>query len=646
MVRLLIVLLTVTLFIVAAPADLAAQTDDEPAAVAEDAAAEDDVAAEDGAETVEEDAAAEDEDADEASDEVADEEASQDPNADPTPGKAPAAKAKKAKPKHAINRRSGGYVSLLKVFLAWGLFLFWVGTTDWVSRDAQKVRLNFVRWNAIVFGTFIGTFILSWLIPYFWVGFVLLLIAYIAPLATYIILRNKSVDNNKRVLTPSHIRYWFAETVSKIGVKVDSEAVDKHEKGPPVKLTALGGADDRENNVRLLSARQAPGLTDMREIISDGLENRASSIMLDFAQQNVTVRFMVDGVWLGRDPIEREKGDPALEALKILCGLKPEDRQSRQKGTFATEFEYINYESSLVTQGTKTGERAVLQFVDPKIHIETLDELGMRPKMQEQLAEMMSLDKGFLLVATMPSGGLKTATDVVLNSSDRLLREFMAVEDEAKRYEPVENVPVTTYKGANGEGPESVLVKVFRMDPNVVVVRDLVNAETVNMLCQETAEERLIFSTMRAKDGAEALLRVLALGADRDEFAGAATGVLYQRLIRKLCPACKEAYQPPPKVLQQLGIPQGRVQALYRPPQEPEEVCAECGGIGYLGRTAIFELLIVGDTVRKVLKTSPKLDLLRKAAKKDGTLTLQEEGVLMVAKGDTSLPELMRVLKQ
>jgi len=107
---------------------------------------------------------------------------------------------------------------------------------------------------------------------------------------------------------------------------------------------------------------------------------------------------------------------------------------------------------------------------------------------------------------------------------------------------------------------------------------------------------------------------------------------------------------PPPQVLQQLGIPEGRVQAFYRPfqpnPQEPKEPCQVCGGIGYFGRTAIFELLVVGDNVRKALATSPKLDVLRQAARKDGMKSLQEEGVLLVARGVTSLPELMRVLKQ
>jgi type II secretory ATPase GspE/PulE/Tfp pilus assembly ATPase PilB-like protein len=140
------------------------------------------------------------------------------------------------------------------------------------------------------------------------------------------------------------------------------------------------------------------------------------------------------------------------------------------------------------------------------------------------------------------------------------------------------------------------------------------------------------------------------LGVSPQPLAKAIIGVVNQRLVRKLCESCKEAYAPTPQILQQLGIPEGRVQAFYRPPQpnpeEPKEPCQVCGGIGYLGRTAIFELLTVGDTVRNVLATNPKLDVLRQAARRDAMNSLQEEGVLLVAKGVTSLPELMRVLKQ
>jgi type II secretory ATPase GspE/PulE/Tfp pilus assembly ATPase PilB-like protein len=547
-------------------------------------------------------------------------------------------------------RGTGGYLSWIKIIGCWLLFLMWVSTTDWLSIDCQALSLNYLRWNPIVFGTFMAAFVLVWLIPYFWVGFPLLLIAYIAPLATYIILRNKTVDNNRRVLTPEHIRYWLATRLSKIGVKIAAERLDPNEAGPPVKLLAQGGPDERTDTARLLLARQSPGFLTAREIIAAGLAGRAAALMLDYSHQGVAVRRLVDGVWIPAGEVkDRELGDPALESLKLLCGLNPKDRQNRQEGTFVAEYEKIRYDGTFSSQGTQGGERVVLQFEDKKVRLKTLDDLGMRTKLQEQLKALLSVHKGLALFSAPPAGGLRTMMDVVLHACDRYVCEFAAIEDEAIPYQPVENVPVTTYKSADGQSPVDVMPRLFRTEPNVVVVRDLVNAETLSLLCQEIAENRLIISTVRAKDCAEALLRVLVLGVPPAEIAKVVTVVVNQRLIRKLCDTCKEAYTPTPEMLRQLGIPAGRVQAFYRPPQpnpqEPKEPCKVCGGIGYLGRTAIFEVLQVGDAVRKTLDVNPKLDIVRQAARKDGMKSLQEEGVLLVIKGVTSLPELMRVMK-
>ena len=356
---------------------------------------------------------------------------------------------------------------------------------------------------------------------------------------------------------------------------------------------------------------------------------------------------MVDGVWHNGEPLERENADPMLEALKTLCGLNWQDRQGRQQGAFSAEYLSATYLGTFVSQGTKTGERVVMQFEGKQTRFDTLAHIGMRPKMQEQLKEALNASKGFVLLSAMPGAGLRSSTNVVLRAMDRLVRDFITVEEETNRYEEVENIKVMTYKAAEGQTPDSLLRRVFLEEPEVVIVRDLVNAETVGMLCQEIGKVgRLMVGTIRAKDCAEALLRVLALKVPPAEFAEQVTAVLSQRLIRRLCEHCREAYVPTPGVLAQLGIPPGRVDAFYRPPQQAEEVCEVCSGIGYVGRTAVFELMIVDDSVRRVLASTPKLDLVRQAAQSAGMRTLQEEGIVLVAKGVTSLEELMRVLKQ
>ena len=603
-------------------------------------------------------------------------------------------------------RGPGNYLNWIKIIACWLVFMMWVRCADWVSRDGQDLRLNYFRWNPIVFGIFMAAFVLLWLISSFWIGLPVLLIAYVAPLAAYVVQRHSKVTADQRDLARDNLCSLFAQMLvdilhlvgfmallllvvfvavrvgdfthqivglllilafpfaflfgvlpqtherasdwlaQRFGAAAGAEKADPHETGPPVILKASGGPSERDDNVRLLSARQAPGFLDARVVIADGLSHRAHAIMLDYTQGATAVHWMIDGVWHAGESLPREQGDPLLEALKLLSGLNPQQRQKSQKGTFTAEYESTRFAGTLTCQGTKTGERALMQFEDRRIHFESLDEISMRPKMQEELRELLALKQGMLLLSTMPANGLRSTTHAVIRSTDRFTREFIAIEEETRRYTEIENCPVTTYNAAQGESPASVLPKVIRTMPDVLVVRDLVNAETVSMLCQEIPDERLIVGTVRAKDSAEALLRVLALGVPAGEFAEGISAVLNQRLLRKLCESCKEAYAPTPQVLGQLGIPEGRVQAFFRPPQQPEEVCQQCGGVGYKQRTAIFELLKIGDTVRKVLATGPKLDLLRQAARKDGMRTFQEEGILLVAKGVTSLPELMRVLKQ
>ena len=542
----------------------------------------------------------------------------------------------------------GFYLSLIKLFAGWIVVLMWVYSTDWVSRDAQEHKFDHFKWNPIVFAPFIVGIIAFWLIPIFFVGFPLLIICHWAPLLTYVKTRNAELADDQKVLTQKHIKAWLGGL---FGKEVSKEEKDPHASGPPVVLKARG-RDERENNVNLLTARQSPGFTDARKILAAGLGRRATAIMLDYTQQGVAIRHQIDGVWQEAEGMEREQADPALESLKLVCGLKPEDRRGRQTGQFLVEHnKKYKYEGEFSSQGTQTGERVVMQFEGERTLFKTPDDLGMRPKMQKQIRELLDNKQGYFVMSAMPAAGLRSTAHVMIHDADRFVREFMAFEDEANRYEPVENVHISTYKKDDPEKPVSEQLRLFFLqEPQVCIIRDVIDGEMLGTICKEILEEeRFAVSTIRAKDAAEALARLAALKPPLRELAQSMTAVLNQRLVRKLCDDCKEAYAPPPNVLQQLGIPPGRVNAFYRPPQPPEDprdICKTCGGLGYLGRIGLFELLVVGDAVRETLATQPTPDALRAAARKDGMQGLQQEGIVLVAKGITSLPELTRVLKQ
>jgi len=537
--------------------------------------------------------------------------------------------------------------------------LCWVSAADWVSRDTF-FREAGTGWNLAMVVPFVGAILTIFLLlsvvlsdkllamPLVWlIGFPIALIVYLVPTMIYVARRNAQVAPHEKVLTKVHLRRWSSKKAQSIGVKIAAEGLGVDEIGPPVMLKPRGAASEREDSINLLHARQSIGYVPAREVLFEAFGQRADGIMLDYTQEAVSARFQIDGVWHAGESRDRETGDALLEVFKMISALNPAERRAMQQGQFGVEYEKKKHTCKITTQGTPTGERALIQFVDTSLKDKRLPDIGMREKMVEQLKNVLESKAGMVVVSAPPGGGLSTLLAATVGSTDRFMRSFICVEPANAREMAVENVPITTYDPAAGQTPMAVLPKLIREHPDAWVVADMVDAEAANVMCNEVSgNQRLVITTVRAKEAAEALLRPLTLGLKPKTYGPVVLAAVNQRLVRKLCEECKEEYPPPPQVLQQLGIPAGRVAAFFRPPQEPQKVCEKCRGLGYFGRTAMFELLVVDDRVRKILSTAPKLDTIRQAARQAGMRTLQEDGLVLVVKGETSLEELTRALKQ
>ena len=543
-------------------------------------------------------------------------------------------------------RGPGFYLSTTKIITCWLLFVAWVYTTDWVSQDMQILRLRRLHtWVPVVVGTFAVAFLLIWIMPSFVLGFMLMLIAYLVPLGLYIFYyRNREVEAHQQVLTPAHLRFWMSEKLKRVGVKVEAEAPASHEKGPALQLLAVASPDEQVNQTLLITARQMPGYTPARTLLDHALDHRAASVLLDYGE-SVAVRYLIDGVWLAHNPQPREIGDQVLEVLQAISAINAGQPNPSVSGRFAMQTSDHQIPATMTCQATNAGQRVLLQFEIPPPTFDTLQDLGMTPKLEAQLQELLSGDRGMIVFSALPSGGLSTTLTRSVMQVDRLMRDFVSVEDVAAPYPELESVDVKTYNRQAGQTPASVLPTVGRTQPDAILCRDMVDAASAEILCQQAIDERLIITTIRSKDAAEALLRILVMKVPREPFATAIQAVVHQRLIRKLCEHCREAYPPQPQLLAKLGLQASQVQHFHRPPTEPQKVCVHCDGVGYYGRTAIFELLRVDDQIRKILKVKPELELLRKAARQAGMRSEQQHGILMVAQGITSLEELQRVLK-
>jgi type II secretory ATPase GspE/PulE/Tfp pilus assembly ATPase PilB-like protein len=449
------------------------------------------------------------------------------------------------------------------------------------------------------------------------------------------------------VLTGSWWRFLTAGLLGKLGVKVATERQAEYQKGAPVELIAMGADDANLDNVNLLKARQSPGYLLLKDLIAEMVDRRAAKVLLDYGQQGVAVRHEIDGVWHAGEARDRESADVMLAVIKTLSNLSVNERKKKQAGQFAAKYLGKKHLCPVVSQGVPSGERVQVTLITDKSRLTTYESLGMRDALQKEWEEIMAADRGLVVFSALPGGGLTTLTDVSLEETDRLMRDFVAIESVQRREREIQNINVSTFDPAAGETAAGLLPKLIRTYPNVYILRDFSDVDAAKLLMEQIEDERLVVTAIPARDGAEALLRLLQLKIPQKLFAETVTAVLYQRLIRKLCPDCKVGYPPPPDVLKKLGIPAGKVQQFFRPPK-PEEIekpCETCRGIGYYGRTGVFELLKVNDPMRQLLVQQPQVDLLRKAARASHQRSLQEEGILLVARGVTSLPELMRALK-
>jgi len=546
-----------------------------------------------------------------------------------------------------FGRQGSGFLSILKLLGLLVIFLIWVYVADWINRDTAFAKMPHVPWNMVVVFPMLAAIILALVIPFFLVGLVLTAFAVLIPLVVFVLQRNAKVHNDERVLTPAHI----SAVLSGKKKKRSGDAGGSEGKGPPVGLIPMGADRDLMNRSNLLTAKQSSGFLVAREVLFDAIKRHADKIILDYTPEIVSVRMEIDGVWHDAGNRDRETADPMLVVLKKISNLKIDDRKSRQKGNFGTAYRGRKQTWNFGSQGTKMGERAVLQLRTKNgSKLSSLEELGMRPKLIECLRELLSMPRGILLFSALPGGGLSATLAASLVAADRYMRHIVTFEEETHGEIEIDNIDVNTFRISKGQSTVPELLRLFRTEPDAVVVPNLRDPQIVDILCDQANKEgKLILGTIRAKEAVEAILRVLALKVSADKFVPAIRGVVNQRLIRKLCSRCKEAYNPSPELVKKLGLPTERVDTFYREPQnktEEDELCSACGGIGYRGRTAMFEMLVVDDPMREALANQPKIEGLRQIAQKSGNRTLQEEGIVLVARGITSLSELQRVLKQ
>lgn len=425
---------------------------------------------------------------------------------------------------------------------------------------------------------------------------------------------------------------------------------------PEVDFVAHGAThDEREANLELVEP--SPGFPTTCVLLADIANRRADTVVLDYTQNSVNIRFQIDSIWHTMPSMDRETGDYLLATMKQLAGMNYQERRARQEGSFEAKFEGKKLKCKVVAQGVSTGERVAIFTNRPKPPSETVEELGMRESMRNKITNLFTADTGLIVSCGMPNEGLTTSWRATLGAFDRFMRDFYVIEEKSKAEPEVINVGQILYDASAGQDLFSPIHQLMLREPNVLAFPEIPDGQTLNRLMKLAEENNLlIIIRIPAKHALDALLRLMVLKPDVEKMLEMLSAIVCMRSVRKLCNNCKQPFTPSPQLLAQLRIPPGRVRELQRhfawnaemldEAGQPLPPCPECFGIGYLEQMGIFELVEVNDTIRKAAFKTPRLDMLLEAAQRAGHVSIRDEGVVAVARGETSIEELQRILNK
>jgi len=332
-----------------------------------------------------------------------------------------------------------------------------------------------------------------------------------------------------------------------------------------------------------------------------------------------------------------------LNSFKVLGALDISEKRKPQDGSFGAKTEGREVDFRLATSGSKAGEKLVMRILDNAATVGRLEEVGMRPKMVQQIREIVQQPHGMFLCCGPTGSGKSTTLYACLREIDRFQRNVITVEDPVEYH--IDNVTQMEINTKAGQSFASALRSILRQDPDVIMVGEIRDQETAQIACQAATTGHMVFSTVHANHAVMTIFRLLDLGVEPFMISTALSAVLSQRLVRILCETCKEPYKPKAEFLKKANLPPDKVDVFYRPPKDPEEVCPTCGGTGYMGRTGIFELLVLTDAMRELIRENPSEKAIKDEARKNGMIYLTEDGLRQVIQGRTSIDELMRVVK-
>ena len=404
----------------------------------------------------------------------------------------------------------------------------------------------------------------------------------------------------------------------------------------------LMATDLEEPRDLLESDDEAPIIRLVNSLLFQAAKDRASDIHIEPFERALTVRFRIDGILYDILSPPKRFQPVIISRVKIMAGLNIAEKRLPQDGRIRIRLAGKDIDIRVSIVPTAFGERVVMRLLDKSTTVLHLEELGLLGPKHDMVSRLIKLSHGIILV-TGPTGSGKTTTlYAALSKINTTDKNIITIEDPVE-YQlhgigQIQVNPKIELTFASG------LRSILRQDPDVIMVGEIRDLETAEIAIQAALTGHLVFSTLHTNDSFGAMTRLLDMGIEPFLVSSSVVAVMAQRLVRRVCGACREPYQPSREELEELSIAPQRL--IGRTVYKPGQGCNQCKRTGYRGRTGIHELLVVDDEIRGLVMKNADAASIRRAATARGMNTLREDGADKVLDGATTIEEVLRVTQE
>ena len=385
-----------------------------------------------------------------------------------------------------------------------------------------------------------------------------------------------------------------------------------------------------------IATADSPVVRLLELLINDAISRGATDLHIEPDDQGIRVRHRVDGVLFPGDTIPKELHAPLVSRLKVLGGLDITEQRLPQDGRISQMVNGRRVDLRVATFPTTFGEKVAVRILEKEKLVRGLSELGFTGKNYATFRDILSKSRGIVLV-TGPTGAGKTTTLysalAYLGSTEK---NILTVEDPVEYQIPT--IRQTQVRPKAGFTFGTAIRALLRQDPDVIMIGEIRDPETAQLTLRAALSGILVFSTLHTQDSAGAIPRLMDMGLEPYLLASGIVGVIAQRLLRVICPDCKEPTSYPAETLAKVGLSPDPGLVFYR-----GRGCTKCGGTGYRGRTGVMEILVVDPAIHTLIRDRSDSRLIKEAAVARGMKTLMDDALTKALFGHTTVEEVLRV---